>query len=167
LGRTGTRFAYQLHPEAGLPDVVVTAKPLAGGLPLGATIFGPAAAEAFEAGMHGTTFGGGPLTCRVALAFLDEVDRLLPDIRDNGAYLQEQLRALSSPLIREVRGCGLMAGIELTVAGEPYVQQALDHGLVINCTHGNVLRMLPPFIAGSEEIDQAFAILRRVLSSLG
>jgi acetylornithine aminotransferase/acetylornithine/N-succinyldiaminopimelate aminotransferase len=164
LGRTGTRFAYQLHPEAGLPDIVVTAKPLGGGLPLGATIFGRVAAEAFEAGMHGSTFGGGPLTCRVALTFLDEVDRLLPAIGENGAYLQEQIRTLQSPLIRQVRGCGLMAGIELNVPGEPYVQQALSNGLVINCTHGNVLRLLPPYLAGREEIDDACATLRKILT---
>jgi len=162
LGRTGERFAYR---EFGLPDAVVTAKPLAAGLPLGATIFTEAVCEAISQGMHGATFGGGPVACRVALAFLDEVDQLLPAIRQNGAYLHEQLRQLQAQrsTIRDVRGRGLMAGIELTKNGEPFVAKALAAGLVINCTHGNVLRLLPPYIAGPPEIDQAVDILRRIL----
>lgn len=163
LGRTGARFAWQQHSGAGRPDIIVTAKPLAAGLPLGATIFSADAGAAISQGMHGTTFGGGPLTCRVALAFLEEVDRLLPAIRDNGLYLHAQLRELACPIVKEVRGRGLMAGIEIDAPGEPYVRKALDAGLVINCTHGNVLRLLPPYIAGRPEIDQACAILRRIL----
>lgn len=163
LGRTGRRFAYQSH-AVGLPDIVVTAKPLAAGLPLAATMFSNKAGEAITQGLHGTTFGGGPLACRVAISFLEEVDRLLPTIRANGLYLHQQLQQLKSPLVREVRGYGLMAGIELTVDGEPYVQRALAQGLVINCTHGNVLRLLPPFIAGHAEIDEACAILQKLLA---
>jgi acetylornithine aminotransferase/acetylornithine/N-succinyldiaminopimelate aminotransferase len=167
LGRTGARFAYQQHPEVGLPDVVVTAKPLAGGLPLGATIFSEAAASAIGLGMHGTTFGGGPLACRVALAFLNEVERLLPQIANNGVYLFTRLRQLQAEFdcIREVRGSGLMAGLELNQPGAPFVQKALEAGLVINCTHGNVLRLLPPFTVGLAEIDQACRILRQVLGA--
>lgn len=163
LGRTGERFAYQRFGQR--PDVVVTAKPLGGGLPLGATIFSEQAAEALTCGLHGTTFGGGPLACRVALAFLEETERLLSAITENGAYLRGRLGALAreSVLIRDVRGRGLMAGIELEVAGEQYVARALQEGLVINCTHGNVLRLLPPYIAGRAEIDEACEILRRVL----
>lgn len=159
LGRTGHRFAFQAFPELAPPDVIVTAKPLAGGLPLGATIFNAAAAAAIAPGMHGTTFGGGPLACRAALAFLGEVERLLPSIREHGEYLQARLRALRSPLVREVRGRGLMAGIELTCPGDVFVDRALALGLVINCTHGNVLRLLPPYIAGRAEIDQAVETL--------
>lgn len=166
LGRTGERFAWQRYPNAGRPDIAVTAKPLAGGLPLGATMFSESAGAAITEGMHGTTFGGGPLTCRVAIAFLDEVDRLLPSIRLHGAYLHDQLRQTlaGSPLVREIRGHGLMAGIELTVNGEDYVRRALDGGLVINCTHGNVLRLLPPYVASLAEIDRACATLRNVLA---
>jgi acetylornithine/N-succinyldiaminopimelate aminotransferase len=158
LGRTGQRFAYQPHK----PDIVVTAKPLGGGLPLGATMFSALAACGIDPGMHGTTFGGGPLACRVALAFLDETERLLPEIRRNGEYLHKRLRELPNTL--EIRGRGLMAGIQLAEPGEPFVQKALDAGLVINCTHGNVLRLLPPFIAGKAEIDEACSILAKVLS---
>ena len=161
LGRTGERFAYQPHR----PDIVVTAKPLAGGLPLGATMFSALAACGIDPGMHGTTFGGGPLACRVALAFLDETERLLPEIRRNGEYLHERLRELRHTL--EIRGRGLMAGIQLAEPGEPFVRKARDAGLVINCTHGNVLRLLPPFIAGRAEIDQACSILAKVLSEAG
>jgi acetylornithine aminotransferase/acetylornithine/N-succinyldiaminopimelate aminotransferase len=165
LGRTGERFAWQRYEGAGRPDIVVTAKPLGGGLPLGATMFTESACEAIGQGMHGTTFGGGPLACRVAIAFLEEVEQLLPAIRQNGAYLQAQLRYVLTelPVVREVRGRGMMAGIELTVNGEPYVRHALAAGLVINCTHGNVLRLLPPFIAGRAEIDRACSILRQIL----
>lgn len=164
LGRTGERFAYL---EFGRPDIVVTAKPLGGGLPIGATMFTESAGEAIGPGMHGTTFGGGPLACRVAIAFLEEVDRLLPAIRRNGVYLHEQLhqKLEGLPVVREIRGRGLMAGIELNENGERFVKQALAAGLVINCTHGNVLRLLPPYIAGPAEIDQAVSILATLLSS--
>lgn len=158
LGRTGERFAYQ---RFGLvPDVVVTAKPLGGGLPLGATLFTERAGAALGQGMHGTTFGGGPLACRVSLAFLDETERLLPAIGEMGAYLQEQLRALG---VGVVRGRGLMAGIVLAEPGQRFVGRAREAGLILNCTHGNVLRLLPPFVVGRAEIDEACAVLRRVL----
>lgn len=164
LGRTGLRFAYQAFPW--LPDVVVTAKPLGGGLPLGATMFSEAACAAIGPGMHGTTFGGGPMACRVALAFLEETEQLLPAIGENGAYLQGRLAevASTSAIVQEVRGRGLMAGLELAVAGERIVGRALEAGLVINCTHGNVLRLLPPYIAGRGEIDQACTVLRELLT---
>jgi len=165
LGRTGRKFAYQWHPEARRPDIVVTAKPLAAGIPLGAAIFNERAAAAFGEGLHGTTFGGGPLACRVAIAFLREAESLLPSIEANGGVLHEELRgiAASSGLIREVRGRGLMAGIELHVSGEPFVEAALERGLVINCTHGNVIRLLPPFIVNESQIRAACAILRALL----
>lgn len=166
LGRTGERFAFQHHPDAGRPDIVVTAKPLAGGLPLGATMFTQAAAAAIDPGMHGTTFGGGPLACRTALAVLDEIEALLPQIRRTGAYLHHQLQCLQAEcrVVTQVRGRGLMAGIELSGDGAAYARAALDAGLVINCTHGNVLRLLPPFIVTEVEIDRACQILRSVLS---
>ncbi|MBL8211699.1 MAG: acetylornithine/succinylornithine family transaminase [Bryobacterales bacterium] len=163
LGRTGERFAYQAF---GLtPDVVVTAKPLGGGLPLGATIFSGEAASAFGLGMHGSTFGGGPLACRVALAFLEQAEHLLPHICQVGHYLHARLREMAAhcSLIREVRGRGLMAGIELNVSGDPFVEQAREQGLILNCTHGNVLRLLPPFVITAAEVDQACDVLARIL----
>lgn len=166
LGRTGRRFAFQWHDAVGGPDVVVTAKPLAAGLPLGAVMFNAKAASAFTAGAHGTTFGGGPLTCRVALVVLGEIDRLLPAIRLRGAHLHRRLNELAArhPVIREVRGQGLMAGLELRVSGEPIVAAALERGLVINCTHGNVLRLLPPYLIEDAHIEEACAVLGDILA---
>ena len=166
LGRTGSRFAYQRFEEIGLPDIVVTAKPLAGGLPLGATIFSDAAAAALGSGMHGTTFGGGPLACRVAIEVLDLVDELLPQIRTTGAHLQERLRWLACRhrIVTEVRGVGLMAGLQLSVPGDVVVAVCLERGLAINCTHDTVLRLLPPLIVTPEEIDEAVSILDAALS---
>ncbi len=163
LGRTGERFAYQAFGL--LPDIVVTAKPLGGGLPLGATVFSTQAASAFGLGMHGSTFGGGPLACRVALAFLEEAERLLPQVCRVGRYLHARLRdvASDSELVREVRGRGLMAGVELNVNGDAFVEQARQQGLLVNCTHGNVLRLLPPYIVTEEEVDHACDVLARLL----
>ena len=167
LGRTGTRFAYQMFNEIGLPDIVVTAKPLAGGLPLGATIFSESAAAAIPLGMHGTTFGGGPLACRVAIEVLSVVDELLPQIRATGAYLQERLRGLAARhrVVTETRGVGLMAGIQLSASGDAFVDACLDRGLAINCTHDTVLRLLPPFIVTRAEIDEALSIVDDVLGA--
>jgi acetylornithine/N-succinyldiaminopimelate aminotransferase len=160
LGRTGTRFAFQHFP--GLqPDIVATAKPLAAGIPLGATLFSAKAAAQLELGHHGTTFGGGPLACCVALQVLDLIDELLPNIRETGAYLQAQLCRLREtyPIITEVRGLGLMAGLQLAESGDAHVHRAMKRGLLINCTHKTVLRLLPPFIAARAEVDEALAVL--------
>ena len=166
LGRTGHRFAYQMYQGVNLPDIVVTAKPLAGGLPLGATMFSEEAASAIELGMHGTTFGGGPLACRVAIETLSVIDELLPHIREVATYLHESLRGLQKrhSVITEVRAVGLMAGLQLSVSGEDFVQACAAKGLAINCTHETVLRLLPPFIVTSREIIEAVTILDEVLS---
>jgi len=165
LGRTGARFAYQLHANIGLPDIVVTAKPLASGLPLGATMFSEEAASAIQPGMHGTTFGGGPLACRVAIETLSLIDKLLPHVQEVGAYLFEALDnlRLRHSVVKEIRGRGLMAGLQLGVAGHPVVRHCLERGLAINCVHGEILRLLPPFIATRNEIDEAIGVLDEVL----
>jgi acetylornithine/succinyldiaminopimelate/putrescine aminotransferase len=166
LGRTGVRFAYQMFEGIGLPDIVVTAKPLGGGLPLGATIFSEEAAAALSVGMHGTTFGGGPLACRVALEVLDIVDDLLPRIRATAVHFHERLRWLARrhPVVREVRAAGLMAGLDLHIPGDPFVSACLDRGLAVNCTHETVLRLLPPLVVTAGEIDEAIEVLDRVLA---
>ncbi len=159
LGRTGRPFAYQ---EPGIrPDIVVLAKPLAGGLPLGATLFTEEAAAALPPGTHGTTFGGGPLACRVALEFLDVMEELLPNVRQVGDQLLEGLRGLQSKhqAITEVRGRALMIGIQLDCPGQPFVDRARDRGLLINCTHQTVLRLLPPFTLTSAEAHQIVGTL--------
>jgi acetylornithine/N-succinyldiaminopimelate aminotransferase len=165
LGRTGRAFAYQRH--TGLPDVVVIAKALAGGLPLGAILARESFAEGFSPGLHGSTFGGGPLACAVALEFLSTIEdeELLENVRERGAQLRAELvqHAAKFDFIREVRGEGLIVGMELTVEGKPYVEAALRQGLIINCTHERVLRLLPPFIVTERQVEEAARKLRQVL----
>jgi acetylornithine/N-succinyldiaminopimelate aminotransferase len=165
LGRTGRRFAYQKFNAP--PDIVTIAKPLAGGLPLGAFIANEKFAAAFTPGMHGTTFGGGPLVCATALEFLAVVEEknLLANIRERGAELRTGLEAISArfDFIREVRGEGLMLGVDLTVDGAPIVQEALRRGLLINCTHDHILRLLPPFSIGRREVAEFLEKFETVL----
>jgi predicted acetylornithine/succinylornithine family transaminase len=164
LGRTGAHFAFQW---AGIqPDVVTAAKPLAGGLPLGAVMFTERARESSPPGTHATTFGGGPLACCVALEFLRLMTELLPHIRLIGEILQtglEQMRRRRS-VIQEVRGRGLMIGIQLDRPGQIFVHRALERGLLINCTQERVLRLLPPFILTVEQAQQGLEILDEVLA---
>lgn len=165
LGRTGRAFAYQRH--TGLPDIVVVAKPLAGGLPLGAMLARESFAESFSPGLHGSTFGGGPLVCAVALEFLSTVEdeHLLENVRERGSQLRAELTRIAADFdfIREVRGEGLIFGIELAVEGKPYVEAALREGLIINCTHECVLRLLPPFIVTKRQVDEFAQRFRQVL----
>jgi len=166
LGRTGRAFAYQRF--TGLPDIVVIAKPLAGGLPLGAFLAREEIAEAFVPGLHGSTFGGGPLVCATALTFLDTVERkqLLANVRSRGAELRAGLKKLAAKFdfIREVRGEGLMLGVDLDVEGAPYVAEALKQGLLINCTHDHILRLLPPFILTAQQVKEGLSKLESVLT---
>jgi acetylornithine/N-succinyldiaminopimelate aminotransferase len=168
IGRPGTYFAYQSASHVILPDIMVAAKPLACGIPLGVVVANEKAAAAIRPGMHGSTFGGGPLACRTALEFLEILDELLPSIRRVGAYFHEQLQALGAKFrfVREVRGFGLMLGMDLSIPGKPIVLDAIAAGLLINCTHDTVLRFLPPYIATEKEVDSALRILRRVLSKV-
>jgi acetylornithine aminotransferase/acetylornithine/N-succinyldiaminopimelate aminotransferase len=164
LGRTGRYFAYQRF--ADLPDIVVVAKPLGGGLPLGAVLARESFASAFSPGLHGTTFGGGPLACAVALEFLRTVeeDGLLKNVRQRGAQIRAGLEALKSRFgfVREIRGEGLILGLELSVEGAPFVAEALDRGLVINCTHDFTLRFLPPFVIGERHVKEFLQKLETV-----
>ncbi len=168
LGRTGRWFAYQLANPPVLPDIMVAAKPLAAGFPLGAVVMNERAAATIGPGMHGTTFGGGPLACRVALEFMAIVDELLPSIARLGGDFRLQLSELARHhgFIREVRGHGLMIGIELDIPGKQIVLDAMDAGLLINCTHEKVLRMLPPYVITEAEIDKAVQILAKVFKKV-
>jgi acetylornithine/N-succinyldiaminopimelate aminotransferase len=167
LGRTGRYFAYQKF--ASKPDIAVIAKPLAAGLPLGAILTTEAVASRVSPGMHGTTFGGGPLVCATALEFLKivEQEKLLENIRARGAELREGLAKLAAKFdfIREIRGEGLMLGIELSVEGAPYVTEALNRGLLINCTHDHTLRLLPPFIVTRAQVREFLRLLQRVFAT--
>jgi acetylornithine/N-succinyldiaminopimelate aminotransferase len=166
LGRTGRYFAYQKFSSK--PDIVLIAKPLAAGLPLGAILTTEAVASRVSPGMHGTTFGGGPLACAVALEFLRIVDdqKLLENIRRRGAELREGLTKLASQFdfIREIRAEGLMIGTELSVEGAPFVTEAMQRGLLINCTHDFTLRLLPPFIITRAQVREFFKLFEIVLA---
>ena len=166
LGRTGRKFAYQKF--ATKPDIVAVAKPLAGGLPLGAFIANEKFAAAFTPGLHGTTFGGGPFVCAVALEFLKalEDEKLLANVRERGEELRQGLEKLKSrfEFIREVRGEGLIVGLDLSIEGAPIVEEALKRALIINCTHEHILRMLPPLIVRAQEIQKFLKTLEVVLA---
>ena len=166
LGRTGRYFAYQKFPSR--PDIAVVAKPLAGGLPLGAILANEEFAAAFSPGMHGTTFGGGPLICAAALAFLSVVEEedLLAHIRERSAEIRTGLEKLAArfDFIREIRGEGLILGIDLSVDGASFVQEALRRGLLINCTHEHILRLLPPFIIRKADVAEFLKKMETVLA---
>ncbi len=168
LGRTGRFFAFQKFDLK--PDVVVVAKPLAAGLPLAAILAREEVGQAFSLGEHGSTFAGGPLQCRLALKFLEILDRpgFLGHVREVGAYFRKQLEKLQGelPIIRDVRGEGLMLGAELEVPGKPVVREALESGLLINCTQEKVLRFLPPLIVERHHVDELVAVLRPILTRL-
>jgi acetylornithine/N-succinyldiaminopimelate aminotransferase len=168
VGRPGCYFGYQLAAQPVLPDIMVAAKPLACGLPLGVLCMNERAASAIRPGMHGSTFGGSALSCRVALEFFEILDELLPSISRVGDYFRAQLRDLASrfPIITEVRGEGLMVGVQLSIPGAPIVAEAMKRGLLLNCTHETVLRFLPPYIVTESDLDHAMGILSATLASL-
>ncbi len=168
IGRPGKYFAYQLAEPAIEPDVVVAAKPLAAGLPLGVIIANERAASAIGAGMHGTTFGGGPLACRVALEVLDIIREQLLHIHHVGGCFRAELQQLTKhfSFIKEVRGFGLMIGMELDVPGKQIVLDGMAEGLLFNCTHDTVIRFLPPYILTEREVDRAVQVLTRVLKKV-
>jgi acetylornithine aminotransferase/acetylornithine/N-succinyldiaminopimelate aminotransferase len=166
LGRTGKAFAYQRLE--GLPDIVIVAKPLAGGLPLGALLAREEIAASFSPGLHGSTFGGGPLTCATGLTFLETMERkhLLANVQKRGAELKAGLKKLAAKFdfIREIRGEGLIIGIDLDVDGAPYVAEALKQGLLINCTHDHILRLLPPYILTAQQVKEGLSKIESVLA---
>ena len=169
MGRTGKWCAYQ---HFGIkPDITTLAKPLAGGIPMSATLCTNEVARAFHAGMHGTTFGGGPLACAVAMAVIDHIEKenLLDHINEIGDYFQAELRKLAErhPCIVEVRGKGLMIAAELDSAelGKHTVTEMLKHHVVINCTSDTTLRFLPPYIFERVHVDTTIAALDKVFTA--
>lgn len=167
LGRTGRYFAYQRFSSK--PDIAVVAKPLAAGLPLGVILTTEAVASRVSPGMHGTTFGGGPLACAVASEFLSILkdEKLLENVRARCEELREGLTKLAATFdfIREIRAEGLMIGIELSVEGAPFVTEAMQRGLLINCTHDFTLRLLPPFIITSAQVREFLKLFELVLAT--
>jgi acetylornithine aminotransferase/acetylornithine/N-succinyldiaminopimelate aminotransferase len=168
MGRTGKWCAYQHYGIK--PDVVTLAKPIAGGIPLGAILCTEEAARAIHAGMHGTTFGGGPLACAVAIAVIDAIENedLLKHATEVGDYFQQQLRGLAQKheCIKDVRGKGLMVAAELDSAdlAKLTVDEMLKHRIVINRTSDTVLRFLPPYIIERKHVDEAIKALDEILT---
>lgn len=167
VGRPGTYFAYQLLDPVILPDIAVMAKPISCGLPLGVILANDRAAKSIGPGMHGSTFGGNVIACRVALEFFDVLDELMPSIRDTGRYFRMKLHELARKhsIVKEIRGEGLMIGMELSAPGKDIVIDCMSQGLLINCTHDVVLRFLPPYIIGNREVDAAVRILAKALKN--
>jgi acetylornithine/N-succinyldiaminopimelate aminotransferase len=166
LGRTGRHFAYQHYGVK--PDIVTVAKPLACGLPLGAILTTERVAACMHPGLHGTTFGGGPLACAVAIEFLRIEQQLLSHVRDLGKYFHSELEGLRAKhsSIQEVRGLGLMQCIELDSIelAKAVVGQLLEQGIIINRTHDTVLRFLPPYIVERKHVDRVISALHAALA---
>jgi acetylornithine aminotransferase len=162
LGRTGKLFAQE---NFGItPDVMTLAKALANGLPMGALLATEEVAGAFVPGTHASTFGAGPVVAAAAKTSLSllSAPEFLAGVRERGALVKKGLSALQAelPVIKEVRGLGLMWGLELTAEGTPVVAACRERGLLLNCTQGNVIRLLPPLVITTKEIDAALGILR-------
>lgn len=168
MGRVGTLFAHQ-HDNIE-PDIMTLAKALAGGPPIGAMVARNKQGDSFGPGTHGSTFGGNPLVSAAALATLKTLleDGVLENGQAMGIYLRQQLEKLKDKydFITEVRGRGLMLGIQMTIEGAEIVKTAMDRGLLINCTAGSVLRFVPPLIVNKDEINQMIVILDKILSEI-
>jgi predicted acetylornithine/succinylornithine family transaminase len=170
IGRTGTLFAYEHFGAA--PDILTLAKGLGGGVPIGAMIATEKIAAAFQPGTHASTFGGNPLVCAAAVATLEallEDGFILDQCRRMGKYIQKRLEYLKKEFpsrIADIRGAGLLVGMELTRDGAPVVEACLEKGLLINYTAGNVLRFMPPLIVTEKEIDHLTDVLEQVFDRL-
>ena len=170
MGRTGKLFAYE---HSGItPDIMTLAKGLGGGVPIGAMLATDTVAAAFVPGTHGSTFGGNPLACSAAIATIDvliEDGFILDQCKRMGEYFKKKLEELHKEfpsIIAEVRGVGLLIGMELTRDGAPIVQACLERGLIINCTAGNILRFMPALIITEKEIDHLVDVLGQIFDRL-
>lgn len=165
VGRTGKLFCYQHY--GFVPDIMILSKGLGAGFPISALAVNKKIADKFKPGMHASTFGGSPLATTAALEVLKviEEEKILNNVREKGVYLLRKLNALKKKysFIKEVRGVGLMAGIELKFDSAPIFLKCLDKGLIINSTHKNVLRIMPALNVTKEEIDKGLSILEGVL----
>ena len=163
FGRCGTLFAHELFDVK--PDIMTMAKGIGGGVPMGGILATEKVASAFVPGDHGTTFGGGPLVCAAANAVLDEIlaENILDNVNEVGDYFVEELKKLDKEIIADVRGKGLMVGLELTKPGAEYVDKLREKGFLINCTADKVLRFVPPLIITKEDIDEFVKALDETL----
>ena len=167
MGRTGHLFAFQHFGV--VPDIVCIAKPMAAGFPMGAVLAKDWLGQHFTPGRHGTTFGGGPLACRLALEYLAilEEENLLEQVCRVGAYLAHKLQELVGKfsIATEARGVGMMQALQLSVPGKPILEGAMAEGLLINVTQDTVIRLLPPFSLEEKHVDAGVRILKRQLAA--
>src|SRR3989338_2949909 len=168
LGRTGKMFAYEHYGI--IPDIMTLAKALGGGLPIGAIVARKEISNTLTAGTHASTFGGSPLICKASLAVFKAIhkEKLLKNAVEMGGYLKEKLSDLAQKyaIIKEIRGMGLMLGIELTIPGKEIVEECLKDGLLINCTHDKVLRLMPSLNVTKKQADKAVGILDKVIGEV-
>ena len=163
LGRTGYLFAFQ---KSGMvPDIVTLAKPLGGGLPLGAVLTGAAIEGVVKPGQHGTTFGGNPVACRLGAIVLDETEKLLPRINEVGRWFAAEMSKVKYGVV-EVRGSGLMWGIELDRPASPVARELLQHGFVVGTAREKVIRLLPPYIVPKKALSEFISALEQVLGGV-
>ena len=166
IGRTGKIFGFEHYGIT--PDVMTLAKSLGGGLPIGAMVASKKFADVLKPGMHASTFGGSPIVCSAALAVFEAIqkEKLISNTVKMGEYLVEKLNELKKkkPVIKEIRGKGLMIGVELTIPGKEIVEKCFKAGLLINCTHDKVLRIMPGMIVTKKQIDKAIDILDKVMT---
>lgn len=166
MGRTGKLFGYETYNVE--PDIITMAKALGGGVPIGCMATRANIAESLTPGSHASTFGGNPLVCSAALATINTIiEEKLPDNAQRmGDYLTKKLLSLKEkfPVIKDVRGRGLIIGVELNVEGKEIVNQTMKYGLILNCIGTNVLRFVPPLIINESHVNEAIAIFDRVLS---
>jgi acetylornithine aminotransferase len=164
VGRTGRLHSFE---HFGIkPDLIILAKGIGGGLPLGALVGNDRVAEVFKYGDHGSTFGGNPVAAAAGLAVFQEIEKgLMDNVNSIGDYLVEKLSLLKNKFgkIKEIRGRGLMLGIEMNEDGASLVDKFMDNGVLVNCTNGNVIRLLPPLIMGKEEADKFIEVFEKVL----
>ena len=163
FGRCGKLFAHELYDIQ--PDIMTMANGIGGGVPMGGILATEKISEAFVPGDHGTTFGGGPLVCAAANAVIDTIidENILSNVNEVGDYFIEKLKALDKDVIADVRGMGLMIGLELTVPGAKYVDKLREEGFLINCTADKVLRFVPPLIITKDDIDEFVSALDEIL----
>ncbi|MFO0794956.1 MAG: aspartate aminotransferase family protein [Candidatus Brocadiaceae bacterium] len=166
MARSGKYFAYQHYGIE--PDIMTLAKALGGGVAVGAMTARKELAKSLVPGSHASTFGGNPLACAAGVAVFETIEKehLLENVKNMGSYAQEQLKSLQKTckVIKEVRGVGLMIGIELTVNGADIIKNCIQAGLFLNCTHDKVIRFMPPLNVKKENIDEGIAILKTILS---
>jgi acetylornithine/succinyldiaminopimelate/putrescine aminotransferase len=166
LGRSGYLWAHEAYGIT--PDIMTLAKPLAGGLPVGATLVTEAVSQILKPGDHGSTFAGGPLVCTAAQVVFDRINQpqFLTDVMENGIYLANMLRDLASNEVVDVRGAGLLIGVEFKMPVAPIVKATRENGLLLISAGDNTLRLCPPLIISRQQIETAVQILSQSLAQV-